>query len=89
MLYIPGTRQSLSDYLLSGSCHWSFGGDSRERMIAADIQSLPQLLKWARERYPAEFRNFNWWNNCTGKEATEKLWAGFLRWRDDQHDLIG
>jgi hypothetical protein len=86
MLYIPRKPSSpsvtFSDFLHSHACRWQFGDEVRARMAAADLKSLPALLKWARERYPDQYRDYHYWNECTGAEATRRLWADFLRWRE-------
>jgi hypothetical protein len=85
---------SFRAYLLSAACRrdWGSGpshyaesnGNLFGRMLRSDIETLPQLLKWARERYPEQYRNYDFWNECSGREQTLKLWAKYLAWRDAQ-----
>jgi hypothetical protein len=87
---IRGPSRSFSAYLASAACRrdWVGGpyGNRNEglfgRMIRADIKSLPQLLRWARERYPEEYRQYHYWNECTGRDMTLRLWAKYLDWCD-------
>jgi hypothetical protein len=54
----------------------------RSRMVAAEIQSLNELLKWAREYYPDLYKSYSLFYEGKGKDAFEQLWANFLLWRD-------
>ena len=49
-------------------------------MRAADIGSRAELMRFVRESFPEEFSRYHYANDCTGKEATERLWADYLRW---------
>ena len=53
-----------------------------ERLLAADIRSLPALLRWTRERYPEMYKNYHFMADCTGREAMQKLWAEYLEWSE-------
>ena len=74
---------SFSTFLRTTEGRWG-SPEMYERLLAADICSLPALLRWTRERYPEMYKNFHFMSECTGREAIQKLWAEYLKW--DERD---
>jgi hypothetical protein len=53
------------------------------RLLSADIKSRTALLKWARERYPEDYKRYHFLSDLTGREIFMRLWADFLKWAEE------
>jgi hypothetical protein len=78
-------KASFSDYLCSSAFHSSgasFPPEMYKRLVAANIKSETALLRWARERYPTEYKRYHFLSSGTGRELMLRLWAKFLEWAE-------
>jgi hypothetical protein len=73
---------TFNDFLRSGSCTWSMRPDFYQRLVAANIKSLPALLRWGRERLPAEYKTYSVFCEGNGRDRLQRLWADYMRWRE-------
>jgi hypothetical protein len=77
---------SFSDYLRGAEYRrtgqWTLPADVLAALIRANIQSLPELHRWGRERFPTEYREYDYFSEMTGRQRTDALWAAYLLWRD-------
>jgi hypothetical protein len=75
----------LSDFLRSPAFRnsgWKIPAEMLSRLLCADIKSRMALLRWARERYPTEYKRYHFLSGLNGREVMTKLWADFLRWAE-------
>ena len=56
--------------------------DPYERLLTAEIQSLSQLLKFVRERYPGYYRGCPRFREDNGQQEMRRLWADYLQWAE-------
>jgi hypothetical protein len=82
----PRYGLSFADFMAAadGYCRsrWALVDEPTNRLRKARIETRAALLRWARENFPEQYRRYHYRHDVTGKEATERLWADFLRWRD-------
>jgi hypothetical protein len=71
-------------YVRTRSCRsrWRDSDAVLDRMSRAGITSLPQLLRWARERFPDAWHRIDYMSGKTGRQQTIELWANYLEWSD-------
>jgi hypothetical protein len=63
----------------NGRC-WRLDPQTHSELCHSAIRSLNGLLRWCRERHPSAYRNYSYWNEMTGRQATIELWKDYERW---------
>ena len=61
---------------------WCPNDEFCQRLAAANIASLTALLRWARERYPREYKSYHFLSDGNGREIAQRLWATYLKWKE-------
>jgi hypothetical protein len=61
---------------------WGMVDEPSNRLRRARIASRAALLRWACANYPEQYCRFHYRHEVTGKQAAERLWADYTRWRD-------
>lgn len=75
----------LSDFLRSPAFRtsgWKMPPEILSRLLAANIKSRMALLRWARERYPEDYKRYHFLSDLTGRELFMRLWADFSKWAE-------
>jgi hypothetical protein len=54
----------------------------RQRMIAANLKSQAQLLRWHRERYPKQYKSYSLFYEGSGRDVVMQMWAKYLEWAE-------
>jgi hypothetical protein len=69
-----------NQFLLLPSVQRRVPEEMRKRLLAANVGSLPQLLKFVRERWPDFYRRYHLLQEGSGREAMQRLWSDYLKW---------